>query len=119
MATLYMSRLRMPRPWHPRLLEAEAANVTRNRSRCASIVALALALGACSFAPPLKIPDVPLAANYKETAPWTPARPSDDLPRDAWWTLYGDTELDALQKRLIENSPDLAEALARYQQAKA
>jgi NodT family efflux transporter outer membrane factor (OMF) lipoprotein len=97
----------------------EAANMARNKYCFVSTVALTLALGACSFAPPLKIPDVPIAANYKETAPWTPARPSDDLPRDAWWTLYGDTELDALQKRLIENSPDLAEALARYQQAKA
>lgn len=82
-------------------------------------VGLSLALGACSLAPPLKIPDVPVADNYKETAPWTPARPADDLPRDAWWTLYGDADLNALEKRLIANSPDLAAALARYQQAKA
>jgi len=82
-------------------------------------VVLAAALGACSLAPPLKVPEVPAAAGYKEAAPWTLAKPSDDLPRDAWWTLFGDEELDALQKRLIENSPDLAAALARYQQASA
>jgi NodT family efflux transporter outer membrane factor (OMF) lipoprotein len=80
---------------------------------------LSIALGACSFAPPLAIPDVPVAESYKESAPWTPAKPADALPRDAWWTLYGDEELNALQKRLLANSPDLAAALARYQQVKA
>jgi len=30
------------------------------------------------------------------------------------WTLYGDEELNTLQKRLVENSPDLAASLARY-----
>jgi NodT family efflux transporter outer membrane factor (OMF) lipoprotein len=91
----------------------------RNKVRCAQAVALVLVLGACSFAPPLKIPAVPIADSYKESAPWTAARPADDLPRDAWWTLYGDEELNTLQKRLVEQSPDLAAALAQYQQAKA
>ncbi len=107
----------MQRP--QRLGQPETANVARIKTPCALTVGLSLALGACSLAPPLRIPDVPVAGNYKETAPWTPARPADDLPRDAWWTLYGDADLNAMQKRLIENSPDLAAALARYQQAKA
>src|ERR1035437_4575946 len=107
----------MQRP--QRLRQPETANVARIKTPCALTVGLSLALGACSLAPPLRIPDVPVAGKYKETAPWTPARPADDLPRDAWWTLYGDADLNAMQKRLIENSPDLAAALARYQQAKA
>lgn len=93
--------------------------MARIRTRRALAVGLSLALCACSFAPPLRIPAVPVAGHYKETAPWTAARPADDLPRGAWWTLYGDADLNALQQRLIENSPDLAAALARYQQAKA
>ncbi len=80
---------------------------------------MACALAACSQAPTLKLPEVPVATAYKEAAPWTTAQPADQLPRDAWWTLYGDAELDALQQRLIANSPDLAAALARYQQSKA
>jgi NodT family efflux transporter outer membrane factor (OMF) lipoprotein len=76
-------------------------------------------LGGCSLAPALKVPDVPIALSYKEEAPWTPAKPADELPRDAWWTLYGDAQLDALQARLLDNSPDLAAAFARYQQARA
>ena len=82
-------------------------------------MALALVLSACSQAPALRLPEVPIANSYKEEAPWTSARPADDLPRDAWWTVYGDGELDELQARLLGNSPDLAAALARYQQAKA
>ena len=76
-------------------------------------------LAGCSFAPELKTPEVPTAATYKEIAPWTLAQPADRLPRDSWWTLYGDTQLDELQKKLIANNPDLAAALASYEQARA
>jgi NodT family efflux transporter outer membrane factor (OMF) lipoprotein len=80
---------------------------------------MAVALGGCSLAPRLEVPEVPAAAAYKEEAPWTRAEPADGLPRDAWWTLYGEAELDALQKRLVDHSPDLSAALARYEQARA
>jgi NodT family efflux transporter outer membrane factor (OMF) lipoprotein len=83
------------------------------------VLAAATVLVGCSFAPTLHIPDVPAAPAYKEESPWTRAAPADELPREAWWTLYGDAELDALQVRLVAGSPDLAAALARYQQAKA
>ncbi|MCS6763549.1 MAG: hypothetical protein MO853_14125 [Candidatus Protistobacter heckmanni] len=41
--------------------------------------------------------------------------PADSLPRDAWWRRFGDAELDALEQRLAQNSPNLAAALARFQ----
>ena len=81
--------------------------------------ALLLLLGACSLAPPLKVPDVPTAEAYKESGPWAPARPADRLPRDSWWTLYDNAELDELEKRLIAGNPTLAAAVANYAQAKA
>jgi NodT family efflux transporter outer membrane factor (OMF) lipoprotein len=76
-------------------------------------------LGGCSVAPTLRMPDVPIAPAYKEEAPWAPAQPADGLPRGDWWTMFGDAELNALQRRLVEHNPDLAAALARYTQAKA
>jgi NodT family efflux transporter outer membrane factor (OMF) lipoprotein len=82
-------------------------------------LAAAVALGGCSMAPKLVLPDVPTAAAYKEQAPWTPAQPADGQPRGEWWTMFGDPELDALEKRLLEHSPDLAAAVARYGEAKA
>ena len=77
------------------------------------------ALSGCSLAPKLTLPDVPVAAAYKEESPWTPAQPADGLSRGNWWTMYGDSDLNGLQTRLVEHSPDLAAALARYNQAKA
>ncbi len=81
--------------------------------------ALMLLLAGCSLAPPLKTPVVPTADAYKEIGPWTQAQPSDRLPRDSWWTLYGNSELDELQQRLIAGNPTLAAALANYAQARA
>src|SRR6202167_4411617 len=81
--------------------------------------ALALVLGGCSLAPPLKVPDVPAGDSYKELAPWTQAQPADRLPRDSWWMLYDTPEIDDLQKRLIAGNPTLAAALADYAQARA
>jgi len=81
--------------------------------------ALIVLLSACSLAPPLKIPVVPAGDAYKEIGPWTQAQPADRLPRDSWWALYGNAELDGLEKRLIDGNPTLAAALANYAQARA
>jgi NodT family efflux transporter outer membrane factor (OMF) lipoprotein len=81
--------------------------------------ALTLLLGACSLAPPLQTPVIPTAVAYKEIGPWTQAQPADRLPRDGWWTLYDNAQLDALQERLIAGNPTLATALANYAQARA
>ncbi len=91
---------------------------SRAGARCPG-AALALLLGACSFTPPLKTPQIPTAAAYKELGPWTQAEPADRLPRDSWWRLYGNAELDGLEQRLIEGNPTLAASLANYAQAKA
>jgi NodT family efflux transporter outer membrane factor (OMF) lipoprotein len=90
-----------------------------NSALAGAVLATAVALGGCSMAPRLTIPDVPTAAVYKEAGPWMPAQPADALPRGEWWKPYGDADLNALQTHLIEHSPDLAAALARYNQAKA
>jgi NodT family efflux transporter outer membrane factor (OMF) lipoprotein len=80
---------------------------------------LTLFLGACSLAPPLKTPYIPTAVAYKEIGPWTQAQPGDRLPRDSWWMLYDNGELDELEKRLLIGNPTLAAALANYAGARA
>ena len=81
--------------------------------------ALTLLVSACSLAPPLKTPVVPTADVYKEIGPWTQAQPADRLARDSWWTLYGNAEIDELEKTLVAGSPTLAAALANYADARA
>lgn len=92
------------------------------RTANATVLATALAacLAACSTAPPAPLPTLPPVEAYQEAqGPWAAATPADRLARGAWWTLYRDPLLDDLEARLDAASPDLAAALARYEQARA
>src|SRR5579863_3058129 len=89
-------------------LDKRSTTMTRPKALRCSGVALTLLLGACSLAPPLKTPEIPAATAYKELGPWTQAQPADHLPRDRWWALYGNVELDELQHKLITGNPTLA-----------
>jgi NodT family efflux transporter outer membrane factor (OMF) lipoprotein len=103
-------------PWTP---AKEGAKMAVGECRRWSGVGLTLLLGACSLAPPLKTPEIPVAPTYKEIGGWTQAQPADRLPRDSWWTLYDNAELDKLQKRLMAGNASLASAIASYSQARA
>jgi NodT family efflux transporter outer membrane factor (OMF) lipoprotein len=89
--------------------------------RVIAVTALAAALSACAHMAQAPLPEVAPASAYKEAQPGAVdgIAASTALQADAWWTQYQDPELDRLQQRLIANSPDLASALARYQQAQA
>jgi NodT family efflux transporter outer membrane factor (OMF) lipoprotein len=79
------------------------------------------ALGACSFAPAYKAPPetgTPPPA-YKESGDWKPAEPVDGQPRGAWWTQFGDAQLDALEDQVASANQDLRAAVARLQEARA
>jgi NodT family efflux transporter outer membrane factor (OMF) lipoprotein len=78
------------------------------------------ALTACSFAPAYKIPDsVPATSAYKESGDWKAAQPVDDQNRGAWWTIFQDPQLDALETQIGDANQDLKAAFARLQQARA
>jgi len=84
-----------------------------------AVSALVLAYG-CDLAPDYQVPPTPpVPASFKEIGPWTKAKPQDALPKGAWWGLYNDKTLDGLEARLNSDNPNLAAALARYDQARA
>jgi outer membrane protein, multidrug efflux system len=86
----------------------------------ASAVALLSAvLAGCSLAPAYAPPAMEAPVSYKEIGPWTPAAPADAESRGDWWTIYGDTTLDGLEAQIEKANPDLALALARYDEARA
>jgi NodT family efflux transporter outer membrane factor (OMF) lipoprotein len=47
------------------------------------------------------------------------AQPSDELQRGAWWEIFGDAQLNALESQLAISNQDLKVAQARLQEARA
>ena len=82
-------------------------------------LATCLAFAGCDLAPTYKVPLVAVPVDYKEAGRWQEARPADTLPRDSWWGMYGDGTLNSLEGRVDGNSPNLAAALAAFDQARA
>jgi NodT family efflux transporter outer membrane factor (OMF) lipoprotein len=85
----------------------------------ALITVAATALAGCSLAPKYAPPPVEVPAAFKETGPWTQASPADAAPRGDWWTMFGDPTLDALEAKLDQANPTLAQAVAVYDEASA
>ncbi len=80
---------------------------------------LALCLGGCSLAPVYHEPVVEVKGDAWKDSPWQPAQPAEELPRGAWWKVYRDPALDGLEAQIEQANPNLASALARYDQASA
>jgi NodT family efflux transporter outer membrane factor (OMF) lipoprotein len=72
-------------------------------------------------------PSVPMAPEFKEANPdaykesstWQVAQPADAAQRGAWWTIFGDAELNALEPQVAANNQDLKAADARFREARA
>ncbi|QGZ30997.1 efflux transporter outer membrane subunit [Stutzerimonas stutzeri] len=88
-------------------------------ARPLALLVMAFSLGACTLGPDYQRPDLPTSAAFKQAEGWKSATPSDVSQRGAWWTLYGDAELNALVERLNVSNQNLAAAEAQYRQARA
>jgi len=96
------------------------------RTRLAAAVALVAWLAACSVAPPYRVPDAGVPAAFKEApadahdmGTWTPARPADNAPRGAWWSVFDDPTLNAFEQQAQSANQDLKAAAARVREARA
>lgn len=79
-----------------------------------------LGLAGCASAPADAPPAVPAPAAFRDTGPWTPAAADADVAQPGdWWAVFADPTLDGLEQRLAIGNADLAQALARYDQARA
>jgi len=76
-------------------------------------------LTSCSLAPVYQVPVTNLSGDAWKDSPWQPAQPGDQLSRGSWWQVYQDGMLNDLESKIEEASPNLAAALARYDQATA
>ena len=86
----------------------------------AALLVAAAALASC--APNVRYerpaPVAPVAA-FKENADWKPSTPAAEVPRGAWWTLFKDPQLDALEAAVDASNQTLREQEARFRQARA
>jgi NodT family efflux transporter outer membrane factor (OMF) lipoprotein len=93
-------------------------------ARAASLRTLALpllgaTLCACALGPDYQVPAVPVSASYKELKGWKVAAPHDHVNRGAWWSLYHDPALDALERQIDVSNQTIAAAEAAFRQAAA
>ncbi len=94
------------------------------RMRTPSVL-LSLVLAGCSVAPPYDPPPTVLPAAFKEAqqpvdpAAWKPAEPGDARHRGAWWTIFDDPELDALQQQALQANQTLRAGIARVERSRA
>jgi len=90
----------------------------RATSRTLVVLASAVILGACAGLPdPVQPPEMKAADRYATERSFS--APPAPWPADAWWQVYGDSQLDALVAEALAGSPSLAIAQARLAQAQA
>ncbi len=80
--------------------------------------ALTLLTG-CAVGPNYVRPTVIVPDAYKEADGWKPARPRDDTSRGAWWEIFADPQLSALEARVSVSNQNLVVAEAQFRQARA
>jgi NodT family efflux transporter outer membrane factor (OMF) lipoprotein len=78
-----------------------------------------LLLTGCDLAPAYHAPLLKTPVSYKESGAFAPAHPLDGLVRGAWWKVFNDPELDALEAQLDTANPTLAASFAALTQARA
>src|ERR1700752_4973778 len=86
----------------------------------AAAATLAVALAGCAVGPDYKRPAVSVPESYKEAADgWKVAQPADQQDRGAWWVIYNDPQLSALEDKLNASNQTVAQFAAAYRQARA
>jgi len=82
--------------------------------------ALAAVLGACAVGPDYTRPATDVPAIFKEAPEgWKVAQPADQSDRGAWWSIYDDAQLSALEYELNQSNQTIAQYAAAYRQARA
>ncbi len=86
------------------------------RSTGALVVGVAAMMASgCKLGPDYQRPEVEVPEAWR----WKNAEPRDHVPRDGWWQVFEDPNLDALQREAETGNLEMNAALARVDQARA
>jgi multidrug efflux system outer membrane protein len=89
------------------------------RSRYLWFLALLWSVAACAAGPKYKKPDVEVPPGWQSPVPWQAANPLDALPKNTWWKIFGDSELDQYEDQAMANNQSLKAATSRLVEARA
>jgi NodT family efflux transporter outer membrane factor (OMF) lipoprotein len=87
--------------------------------RLAAMAGVLAWFAGCSVGPDYVRPPAETPASYKENARWKVAQPRDELPRGAWWEIYHDPQLNALEAQINITNQNITAAEANFRQALA
>ncbi len=96
-----------------------SANGHSGESLSLVLGALLALLSACTVGPNYSRPPVTTPANYKEVRALNAAQSIDDIIGATWWKIFGDPELNALEEQVDISNQNIAQAEARFRQARA
>jgi NodT family efflux transporter outer membrane factor (OMF) lipoprotein len=82
-------------------------------------LAICLALAACTVGPNYVRPSAPVPEAFKESAGWKIATPADGKLVQAWWQLFNDPQLSALEEQVVISNQNVLAAEAQVRQARA
>jgi NodT family efflux transporter outer membrane factor (OMF) lipoprotein len=78
-------------------------------------------LAGCTVGPnyvrPEAVPVMP--ASFKEANGWKPAQPKDEAIKGAWWQVFNDPQLNALEEQVAVSNQNVLAAEAAFRQARA
>ncbi|HEY4743686.1 MAG TPA: RND transporter, partial [Desulfuromonadaceae bacterium] len=76
-------------------------------------------LSACTVGPNYVRPQAPpeMPATFKEVEGWKQAQPRDHTLTGAWWELFNDPQLNALEEQVVISNQNVLAAEAQYRQA--
>ena len=83
------------------------------------LAVFSLATLSCSVGPNYHRPSAPAPAIYKEYQGWKVAAPNDTINRGAWWSIYRDPTLDALESQVNISNQNIKQAEAAFAEARA
>ena len=84
-----------------------------------SALVLVTAAGGCAVGPDYHRPDVAPPPQYREIEGWKPIAPKDTIDRGAWWSMYGDPQLDELERQVYISNQNVKAFEAQYEQSLA
>jgi NodT family efflux transporter outer membrane factor (OMF) lipoprotein len=76
-------------------------------------------LTSCMVGPDYRRPEVVTPVAYKEGDGWKIAQPKDDVIRGAWWEIFNEPQLSAIEEQIGISNQNVIAAEARFQQARA